>query len=52
MPSDYTIGFDDKSDQVTIWIRNGAERLRRMIQEGHDRGILTPDETFDIAATH
>jgi plasmid replication initiation protein len=42
---DYTIGFDDKSDHVTIWTRDGGKRLRCMIQEVHDRGILTLDDT-------
>ena len=43
---DYTIGFDDKSDQVTIWTRDGGKRLRRMSQDVHDRGIVTLDDTL------
>jgi plasmid replication initiation protein len=44
---DYTIGFDDQSDLVTIWTRDGGKRLRRMIQEVHDRGIATLDGYSD-----
>lgn len=44
---DYTISFDDKSDLVTLWTRDGGRRLRRMIQEVHERGI----NTLDIART-
>ena len=40
---DYTIGFDDKNDHVTIWTRDGGKRLRRMIQDVRDRGISTLD---------
>ena len=40
---DYTITFDDSDDEVTLWTRDGGKRLRRMIQEAHDRGIVTLD---------
>ncbi len=43
---DYTIGFDDKSDQVTVWTRDGGKRLRRMIQDVRDSGITTLDEAL------
>jgi len=36
---DYTITFDESSDKVTLWTRDGGKRLRRMIQEVRDRGI-------------
>jgi plasmid replication initiation protein len=41
---DYMIGFDDTSDLVTIWTRDGGKRLRRIIQGVRDRGITTLDE--------
>jgi len=41
---DYSLTFEDTNDRVTLWTRNGGKRLRRMIQEVHDRGITTLDE--------
>jgi hypothetical protein len=29
---------------VTFWTRDGGKRLRRMIQDVHDRGITTLDD--------
>lgn len=40
---DYAITFDEQGDKVTLWTRDGGQRLRRMIQEVHDRGITTLD---------
>jgi plasmid replication initiation protein len=40
---DYSMTFDDGKDLVTLWTRDGGKRLRRMIQEVHDRGITTLD---------
>ncbi len=40
---DYTISFDLEADKVTLWTRDGGKRLRRMIQDVHDRGITTLD---------
>jgi len=40
---DYSMTFDDEKDLVTLWTRDGGKRLRRMIQEVHDRGITTLD---------
>ncbi len=40
---DYTITFDEETDKVTLWTRDGGKRLRRMIQEVQDRGITTLD---------
>lgn len=40
---DYSMTFDEESDKVTLWTRDGGKRLRRMIQEVRDRGITTLD---------
>ncbi len=42
---DYSMTFDDGKDLVTLWTREGGQRLRRMIQDVHDRGIKTLDRT-------
>lgn len=41
---DYSLTFEDASDRVTLWTRDGGKRLRRMIQDVHDRGITTLDK--------
>jgi plasmid replication initiation protein len=40
---DYGITFDSEKDLITLWTRDGGKRLRRMIQDVHDRGITTLD---------
>jgi plasmid replication initiation protein len=41
---DYSLTFDIERDLVTFWTRDGGKRLRRMIQDVHDRGITTLDD--------
>jgi plasmid replication initiation protein len=41
---DYSLTFEDVNDRVTLWTRDGGKRLRRMIQDVHDRGITTLDK--------
>ena len=41
---DYTVSFNDADDKLTLWTRDGGKRLKRMIQEVHDRGITTIDD--------
>ncbi len=41
---DYSVTFDKEKDLVTLWTRDGGKRLRRMIQDVHDRGITTLDD--------
>jgi len=40
---DYSLAFDPADNVVTIWTRDGGERLRRTIAEVQERGIATLD---------
>jgi plasmid replication initiation protein len=40
---DYSLTINADTDLVTLWTRDGGKRLRRMIQDVHDRGISTLD---------